>query len=189
MYFISIFLGERLGFKPSLQLKGWNCRAFQNETLHMRASSLTNGCDLEGWPWGCSFRQDQESKALKALCPCCRFVSSTPFASAWAPTPRPQKILRHDQLLSFGAMWALPPFNSTAWIVSHRILNNSSHFVSFHFHSMKWAGFRIIFAAAISACLSCRGGGGSSSNYPHVHEWKRESRQLLHWLAYSMSLW
>ena len=39
-YFISIFLDWRLGFEPSLQLKGQNLRALQNET-HMRASILT----------------------------------------------------------------------------------------------------------------------------------------------------
>ena len=39
MYFISIFLDWHLGFEPTLQLKGWNLRALQNET-HMRASIL-----------------------------------------------------------------------------------------------------------------------------------------------------
>ena len=37
--FISIFLDWRLRFEPTLQLKGWNLRAHQNET-HMRTSIL-----------------------------------------------------------------------------------------------------------------------------------------------------
>ena len=42
LYFISTFLLDRhLGFEPTLQLKGWNSRALQNET-HMRASILMN---------------------------------------------------------------------------------------------------------------------------------------------------
>ena len=39
LYFMPIFLDRRLGFEPTLQLKGWNLRALQNET-HMRASTL-----------------------------------------------------------------------------------------------------------------------------------------------------
>ena len=39
LYFISIILDWRLGFEPTLQLKGWNLRALQNETC-MRASIL-----------------------------------------------------------------------------------------------------------------------------------------------------
>ena len=39
---ISIFLDRRLRFEPTLQLKGWNLKALQNET-HMRASILNVG--------------------------------------------------------------------------------------------------------------------------------------------------
>ena len=41
MCFISIFLDWHLGFWPTLQLKSWILRAFQNET-HMRASWILN---------------------------------------------------------------------------------------------------------------------------------------------------
>ena len=40
MYFIFIFLDWRLGFEPTLQLKGLNLRVLQNET-HTRTSILT----------------------------------------------------------------------------------------------------------------------------------------------------
>jgi hypothetical protein len=41
--FISIFLDWRLGFEPTLQLRGWNLRALQNET-HTRASIFNKFC-------------------------------------------------------------------------------------------------------------------------------------------------
>jgi hypothetical protein len=126
-------------------------------------------------------------KAQKAPFPVQLLLLHT-FARAWAPTPSPpgpsqvtpQKILRPDQLLSFGATRE-PPLSTqtrpdpTAWIISNRSL------ISFLQARKLFAGnFRLVLLSAF------RRGGGGGSDYPHVKVARTntatagESRQLLH---------